>query len=189
VAAKREIKASDFVADLRSGMNERELMEKYGLTNKELEIVFGKLIAAKAIKPSEVKMEPLPSSKTPYPEMPSDFRLSFREQLDFPLPVYEKDFPELRGLVRDVSNKGLGVRGIEVGVGEVKRLVIPAHELFHVNPIEVDATCRWVAQKGISGDLESGFEIIEVLSGSLEDLQMLIRSLPLEDRVAMRKKF
>ena len=186
---KREIKAREFVVDLRSRMSERELMEKYGLTDEELGIVFRKLIAAKAIQPSEVNAEPVPAAKMPYPEMASDFRISLREQLDFPLPVYEKDFPETRGLVKDVSSKGLGVRGIEVGVGDVKTLVIPAHELFHVNPIEVDATCRWVAQKGISGDVEAGFEIINVLSGSLEELQMLIRSLPLEDRVAMRKKF
>lgn len=186
---KREIKAREFVADLRSGMNEQELMRKYGLNTKELEIVFSKLIAAKAIKQSEVKGEVAPAAKMAYPEMPSDFRISLREQLDFPLPIYEKDFPESRGLVKDVSNTGLGVRGIEVAVGEVKTLVIPAHELFHVNPIEVEAVCRWVAQKGLSGDLVAGFEILQVLGGSLEDLQILIRSLPLEDRVAMRKKF
>jgi len=52
----------------------------------------------------------------------------------------------------------------------------------------VEAKCRWVAKKGISGDLEAGFEIVKVLSGSLEELQILIRSLPLEDRMAMRKK-
>jgi len=163
-------------------------MEKYKITIKELEMVFKKLIEVKAIKPSEVKAQSAPAEQLHYPEMHSDFRISLREQLDFPLPVYEKDFPETRGLVKDVSSTGLGMKGIEVGVGEVKTLVIPAHELFHVNQIEVEAKCRWVAKKGISGDLEAGFEIVKVLSGSLEELQMLIRSLPLEDRVAMRKK-
>jgi hypothetical protein len=46
-----------------------------------------------------------------------------------------------------------------------------------------------MTKKGLSGDLDAGFEIMDVLSGSLEELEMLIRSLPLEDRAAMRKKF
>jgi hypothetical protein len=188
MSPKREIKARDFVADLRSGLSDRDLMEKYELTVKDLEVVFRKLIQAKAIGPSERKGTSAQPDDTPYPEMPSDFRISVREQLDFPLPVYEKDFPETRGLVRDVSATGVGTKGIEVEVGDVKILIIPAHELFHVNPVEVEAKCCWSKEEGIHGDCIAGFEIVNVLEGSLEDLQMMIRSIPLEDRVAMRKK-
>jgi len=164
-------------------------MEKYKLSERELGVIFSKLVDAKAIKPSEFNERSAPANEAPYPDMPSDFRISIRDELDFPLPVYEKDLPEDRGLVKDVSPTGLGVKGIEADVGEIKTLVIPAHELFHVNSIEVEAQCRWVARDGISGVFSAGFEIISVISGSLEELQIMIRSIPLEDRVAMRKKY
>ncbi|MBI4966405.1 MAG: hypothetical protein HY913_24205 [Desulfomonile tiedjei] len=189
MSPKREISARDFVADLRfSGFSNRQLMEKYRLTERELEFIFKKLVAVKAINPSELNERSAPADPALYPEMPSDFRISIRDELDFPLPVYEKDFPDERGLVLNVSTMGLGVKGIEASVGEIKTLVIPAHELFHINLIEVEGQCRWATRESLSGVFSAGFEIINVVSGSLEELQMMIRSIPLEDRVAMRKK-
>jgi len=188
VPTTKSISAREFLRDLRAGMTDEELAAKYQLTPAKLVIVFNKLLEANALSTAELEDRRLGRERGPYPEMPSDFRISVRERLDFPLAIYEKDFPETRGVVRDISEKGIGARGIESKVGDTKTLVIPAHELFHVNLLEVEAVCRWTTTEGLSGESVGGFEIIRVIQGDMEELQMLIRSLPLEDRVAMRKK-
>jgi len=188
MATTRQISAKAFVHDLRAGMTDDELAQKYQLTPGKLAFIFNKLVEAKAISAAEIQDRRVGRASGFHPDMPSDFRIEVREKLDFPLAVYEKEMPEFRGLVRDIYEKGVGVKGIQATVGEHKVLVIPAHELFHINPIEIEAICRWVASEGISGDLVGGFEIINLIQGSMEDLQMIIRALPLEDRVAMRKK-
>jgi hypothetical protein len=169
-------------------MTDDELAQKYQLTPGKLEFIFNKLLEAKAISAAEIEDRRGGRARGPYPEMPSDFRISVREKLDFPLAVYEKDMPDIRGLLRDISEQGVGVKGIEAAVGDQKTLIIPAHELFHINPIEIEVICRWVATEGSYGDPVGGFEIVNLIEGSMEDLQMLIRTLPLEDRIAMRKK-
>ena len=51
---KPRIKARDAVRDIRSGMTDSELMEKYGLSAKGLQSVFLKLLEAKAITHAEM---------------------------------------------------------------------------------------------------------------------------------------
>lgn len=188
MTAPRQISARDFVRDFRSGMSDRQLASKYQLTPDKLERVYGKLLEAKAITAEELEAHRKKPPSCPYPQIKSDFRIAGRDKLDFPLPVYEKSDPEIRGFVLDVSVKGLRVKGIEAAVGETKTLVIPAHEVFHVNAIEMEAVCRWATTEGLSREPMAGFEILNLIQGDMEELQMLIRSLPLEDRVAMRKK-
>lgn len=50
----RKIKAKEFVADMRAQMDDRALMRKYGLSEKELETVFQKLIEADFITKFEL---------------------------------------------------------------------------------------------------------------------------------------
>jgi hypothetical protein len=42
--AKKKIKVKEFVTDVRKGMDDPTLMSKYGLSSKELEDVFQKLV-------------------------------------------------------------------------------------------------------------------------------------------------
>ena len=51
---KPRIKARDAVRDIRSGMTDTGLMEKYGLSAKGLQSVFLKLLEAKAITHAEM---------------------------------------------------------------------------------------------------------------------------------------
>jgi hypothetical protein len=54
--SKRKIKAKPFVRDLRNGMGDRELMEKYALSESQLHKVFHKLVDAGAIDEMEFFM-------------------------------------------------------------------------------------------------------------------------------------
>jgi hypothetical protein len=49
----REIKAKDFVKDLRSGMKEDDILEKYGLSREKLQAVLERLVQAHAITQAE----------------------------------------------------------------------------------------------------------------------------------------
>ena len=44
--AKRKISAKDLLTDIRSGLDDDQIMEKYQLTPTQLENVFGKLVEA-----------------------------------------------------------------------------------------------------------------------------------------------
>jgi hypothetical protein len=56
IAAKRKIKAKPFVRDLRSGMGDEELMEKYALSGPQFHKVLGKLVNAGAVDEMELFM-------------------------------------------------------------------------------------------------------------------------------------
>ena len=62
--SKRKIKAKPFVKDLRNGMGDRELMEKYTLSESQLHNVFQKLVDAGAIDEMELFMRTSLSDST-----------------------------------------------------------------------------------------------------------------------------
>ena len=62
--SKRKIKAKPFVRDLRNGMGDRELMEKYTLSENQLHKVLHKLVDAGAIDEMELFMRTSLSDST-----------------------------------------------------------------------------------------------------------------------------
>lgn len=50
----REIRAKDFVRDLRSGMEEANILQKYGLSREQLQAIFQKLVRANALTQAEL---------------------------------------------------------------------------------------------------------------------------------------
>jgi len=61
---KRKIKAKPFVSDLRNGIGDRELMERYTLSESQLHKVFRKLVDAGAIDEMELFMRTSLSDST-----------------------------------------------------------------------------------------------------------------------------
>ncbi len=61
---KRKIKAKPFVSDLRNGMGDNELIEKYALSESQLHKVFHKLVDAGAIDEMELFMRTSLSDST-----------------------------------------------------------------------------------------------------------------------------
>lgn len=53
-AVKREIKAREVLKDIRHGMNDLELMEKYRITDKGIRSLFKKLVAVGLLSPDEI---------------------------------------------------------------------------------------------------------------------------------------
>lgn len=186
MSPKRKIRAIDIVEDIRSGKTDPELMEKFQLTSSALQWAFRKLLEAEAISPEDIYRRP--SSTDEIVDFGAAYRIITRYALDIPLPVHELDNTDSKGLVKDISVNGVGIRGIEATVDEIKTFVIPADALFGIELVEFEAICRWTKRDKIEGECSSGFEVLNVMKGDLKDLEMVIRSIPLEDRVALQKR-
>ncbi len=61
---KRKIRAKEFVRDLRNGMSDRQLMEKYALSAEQLRSVFRKLVDRGAVDEMELFMRTSLSDST-----------------------------------------------------------------------------------------------------------------------------
>jgi competence protein ComGC len=59
--AKRTINAKEILADIKAGMNDASLMEKYELSEKSLQSVFKKLIDAGHLKQKQAEPEQIQS--------------------------------------------------------------------------------------------------------------------------------
>jgi len=186
MAAPREISGKEFLRDLRSGMSDFDLMNKYRLTEKGLANVFNKLLEVKAITLSELHARS--DLRGEQLDIPAEFRILPRDDLDFPIPIFEESVPEVRGLVHDIAEHGIGVRGIPVRRDDVKTFVIAVNEFFRTEPVLVQARCRWAKRESEPRSFAAGFEIVRVISGDLEELRKLIRRLTLEDRKVLCEK-
>jgi hypothetical protein len=186
MSPKRRIRAVDMVNDIRSGMTDPELMEKFQLSSSSLQWAFRKLLEAEAISPEEIYGRPPGTDEIV--DFGAAYRIITRYELDIPLSVHELNNTESTGTVKDISVNGVGIRGIEAAVDEIKTFIIPADELFGIERVEFEAICRWVKRDKIEGECSGGFEVLTVMKGNLKDLEMAIRSIPLEDRVALQKR-
>ncbi len=175
-AGRRKIPARTFVDDMRSGMSDSELMEKYKLTARGLHSAFRKLLAANVIQSSE-----LVGRQSGYDETidVDDIRALQRYKVEFPLPIYESENPESSGIVSDITVMGVGIKGLTTEVGDIKEFLIPADQFFPVDPVEFKARCRWLKPDNSDGEGVSGFEIMKVSKGNLAGLRKLIQGLTL----------
>ena len=176
---KRKIKAKEIVNDIRSGMTDSKLMEKHGLSSKGLQSIFTKLVDAKAMAPREL-FSRAPNAGDDTADVTS-VRLIPRDFVEVPLPICDADDPKNMGTITDVTENGLGVRGIRVQTGETKTLVFFSDRLFPVGPFALQAQCRWVKNGNGSGQMDSGFEITNISEAGSQQLKKIVEWVTLRD--------
>ncbi len=141
---QRRIVAKDVVRDLRSGVRETDLMEKYGLSPKGFRRLLERLVDSDVVSHSE-----LYEMSASYKAKIDGFkgRRHNRAYLTVPLPIYDtQSFAS--GLLRDISREGFRVVGMDATVGEVKTFEIPLDIFMQADPLLVIGECRWVARRG-----------------------------------------
>jgi hypothetical protein len=175
---KQGITAEDFLGDLQRGLSDEQLMDKFKLTERGLGTVFRRLVDDKAISFSEL-LRRSPDRKD-LPELVAEFRMSARHPLGFPLPIYDSVDPENKGFVFDISEDGLGTRGLTALTDEIKTLVIPADEFFQAGPVIIQGLCTWLDEQEEDNAPAAGFRVVEVLKGSLKEVQALVHALALD---------
>ncbi len=168
---KKTINAKEILQDIKTGMDDSALMENYGLSEKGLQNVFKKLVTLKAISYSELYER----SKS-YRERIDHIRKrkSPRANLTIRVLVYELQSGD-KGILRDISEYGLRVAGIEARVGEAKTFQIPVSMYVESDPLLVLAECKWVElRQGGKEYFVAGFEITDVSESDSEVLQNFI---------------
>jgi len=168
---KRKIVAEEIVRDIRSGMTDSALMDKYRLTHPLLTVALKLLTERKFIGQSE-----LDARKANVETLVGLFPVRAVPRLSTPFAVSVRceDDPNNEGRVFDVSSKGIGTIGIEATVGETKTLTILGDEYGEVFPFSLEATCRWV-KRGDDSKTRAGFEIAKISYGSRRELENWIR--------------
>lgn len=94
-----------------------------------------------------------------------------------PVTIHDASNPEVKGLVRDITRKGVGVERIASRIYEIKTLVISVDDYDEIAPFGFQAECRWVERDHRSGEYLAGFEITKISDRSLQELLKLIREL------------
>jgi hypothetical protein len=183
----REIKGKQILTDIRSGLTDSQLREKYKLTQAGLENVFKQLVAIRAIGVEELNARSTGSTVIDEFDLAPRVRVTPRDEVDFPLSAYEIKHPLRTGYVRDISEHGLGTRGIPSDLGQIMTLVVRADEFFQTDPVVVDVKCCWTERDDHHDELLAGFEVVRSLKGGLHELQQLIQALSFEDREALKK--
>jgi PAS domain S-box-containing protein len=173
VANERRIRPGDVARDLRAGMPDSELLEKYRLTPSGLERLFADCVTARILQPADLE-----SRRSSYASsiMLEDERGLERHIVDVILPVYELGDPGMKGIVQDINDNGLKVRHIEADVGDTKTLIIPADELILYHQVSFEATCRWARTDEVGHHL-AGFEITKISDTDFQALTQLIQAL------------
>ena len=169
--AKKTINAKEILQDIKAGMKNRALMEKYRLSEKGLQSVVKKLVTLKAISHSEL-YERSKSSRERIDHIRK--RKSPRAKLTIRVPIYEFESGD-KGILRDISEKGMRVAGIEARVGQAKTFQIPVDMYVESDPLLVLAECKWVElRQGGKEYFVAGFEITDVTESDSEKLQNFI---------------
>jgi hypothetical protein len=144
VSKMRSVPKKQVIRDIRSGMRDRDLMSKYGLTLSLLRRLLQRLVAEEAID-----HEILYVSSETYREATDilSLRRNARTRIPMSIRVYTEEDCQ-RGYLRDVSETGLRLAGIEVEVGDWRTLTVPLKEIPTIQPIEFEGVCRWAKHEG-----------------------------------------
>lgn len=169
----RQIKTTDIVNDIRSGMTDVELMERYSVSSEGLQKAFRILVEAGSLEQKELYGRSPAQDDTVFIEC---LRELPRHYLAIAVTIHELTRPEVKGYVLDITEKGLGIAGIPARVGEMKTFVIPAEKFIESESIVFEAKCIWVQTKESEAQDVAGFQITSISEKSFEDLGLLFRS-------------
>jgi len=159
----RRIRAKKVVTDILSGISDQELMRKYNLTPDGL----GKLLIQHAY---------LYKKSSTYRSIVNWIRSRRSPRLDIPTAIRCYNYrTSQKGFVRDISENGIRVAGIEAEIGETMTLFLPLQELQNAEPVDFETLCRWSKIKGKSVTYSvSGFEITNISPESRTQLGKLM---------------
>jgi hypothetical protein len=169
----RKILVREIIRDIQARLSDTQLVAKYHLSEKQLQAIFRKLLDSGLLSPFEFQAWAIFCNKT----VPlKNIRLFPRDAVGFAVPVYDADEPENRGTVLDISENGIGVKGIRASVNDIKTLVIPTEQFLGMPPLVFEARCVWT--RAHDSELRSGFYLIDASAKIWQELRKYVRSRP-----------
>ncbi len=173
---KRIVQARDIVRDIRAGMTDGDLMEKYGLSAKGLESAFTKLVNSGILTVGEIYGQRLSGQDT---VIIDDVRELPRHFLSMTIPIYEATDEAHKGRICEVTERGVGITGVPARIGQVKSFVIACRPFLDVENIRLEAECIWMNAGKKTEEWYGGFQITKISPKHLKNLRELIRLLSL----------
>jgi hypothetical protein len=175
--SKRIVNAKEIIDDIRSGMDDPQLMRKYKLTSKGLQSAFTKLINNRLMTVEEVYGQR--RSEDEDTVIIDDMTLIQKHFLTITAPICEAGRPEVVGRLQEVTERGLTISGLEARIGEIKSLAVPCRQFLKVDKIEFEAKCLWTKKHRVTKEWSAGFQITKIDAKSLAELRDLIQILTL----------
>ncbi len=177
ILRERERIARRLAEDVKAGMEESELLEKYQMSRPGLEAALNQLLKEGSLVAAEIGDRVSLSERAWNSD--SERREGTRRSPGLKVSVQDGKKPDSKGTVRDISEKGLAVRGITANVGEIKRLAILGDDSGYIDPFELEVQCRWVGKDGADENPVAGFRITAMSAEDLESLKMFIHLIDL----------
>ena len=167
----QKVPVRDIILDIQARLSDNQIVAKYDLSDKQLQTLFRKLLDSGLLTPFEFQAWAIFCNKT----IPlRNIRLFRRDIVHFALPVYDADEPENRGMVLNISENGIGVKGIRAEINDIKTLVIPTEQFLGLPPLVFEARCIWTDAP--ESDRRCGFYLIDASAKIWKELRKYVRS-------------
>lgn len=127
------------IKDIRSDLIDSEIMQKHGISAKELQKIYQDLLKSNSVELAELYCRPVLWDNSVSSEHQREFP---RLLLAFVLPVHDASNPEMKGIVGDLTERGMKLEGILAEVGEKRQFVVNPSKLGEMEPIKFEAECR-----------------------------------------------
>jgi uncharacterized protein (DUF433 family) len=171
IAREREARARAIAGDLKKGLSDIEVMKAYQLSSATFHRILRALTNEGLLSPSDLTNR----NASPYDLVILDLRREPRRIPILPVTVCEHgsngNAVEQRHVIENISEHGLALRGIDVQVHDIRRIVVLGDDFGEVAPFEFDAECRWTKQDDTDDRVVAGFEIMNI---SEDDLNRLV---------------
>jgi hypothetical protein len=159
------------IKDIRSDLIDSEIMQKHGISAKELQKIYQDLLKSNSVELAELYCRPVLWDNSVSSEHQREFP---RLLLAFVLPVHDALNPEMKGIVGDLTERGMKLEGILAEVGEKRQFVVNPSKLGQMAPIEFEAECRWMTKEGQNERPVGGFQITRISDDALGQLRNFI---------------
>ena len=177
MSTKRKIKAVEIVSDIRSGMTNPQLMDKYKVSEANLSHIFRMLIDTHSIEQGELEqlLSPPPAKLDVSNGIPVHEHYMFRR-----LPIHDIKNPLNKGVVADISETNLTISGISANAGDTMEFFVHTDYFPDVSPFAFEAQCQW-ASNAEDGKLFSSFDITSISKEGLNEIRRIVRALTVLD--------
>jgi hypothetical protein len=177
---KKKVSARDIILDISAGMSDAALMKKYKLSDKGLRSVFTKLLDKGFLSEKDFYSRPnqadgrlaLTTTTAHDTVVMEDERDLLRLKPHVPIMVCGNN-PAIQGVIQDISEKGVGIKGISACFGEIGTFVIEPEQYLPIDPIIFQAVCIW-ERHDEDGQCVAGFLFVHVTAEARKQLMKLL---------------
>lgn len=175
---RRKIDIEEISRDVRSGLGDVPIMEKYHLDPGEYRWLLEKLKELAAIDSVDFHNRMLARRSQ---EDKVQKRAIPRNYLLYNIPVYDMTDLSIYGVVTDLTKEGLQIVGIKVETDENRTLLIRTDLFPQTISFGFEAVCRWTRMDRVSGEPSAGFEITTISRAALRELTKIISVLAISE--------